>query len=94
MRGSFKNPTPGSSVSIAPEDKALALGQQADDLHDEAARRNFRVIIIKPDEVESVDLSVPDKARRHKFTFVGTEGGTTGEGGKTVGEWKVEELWP
>jgi pyridoxamine 5'-phosphate oxidase len=70
------------------------LGQKVSDLNDETARRNFRVIIIKPDEVEQVDLSVPDRARRWKFTYVGSTGGCTGERGEDVGEWKKEELWP
>jgi hypothetical protein len=70
------------------------LGQKVSDLNDETARRNFRVIIIKPDEVEQIDLSVPDRARRWKFTYVGPTGGRTGERGGDVGEWKKEELWP
>jgi len=63
-------------------------------LHHEVARRNFRVVIIKPNEVEQLDLTEPDKARRWKYTYVGTEGGQTGQRGETVGEWKKEELWP
>jgi hypothetical protein len=94
MRGSFRNPVPGSPVSIPPKDKNLGLGQQVNDLHDAVARKNFRVIIIKPDEVEQVDLTVPDRARRWKYTFVGPNGGETGARGKEVGEWQVEELWP
>jgi len=94
MRGSFKNPAPGTSVSVPPADKELSLGQKVNDLHDAVARKNFRVIIIKPNEVEQVDLSEPDKARRWKFTFVGNEGNVDGEKGQSVGEWKVEELWP
>jgi pyridoxamine 5'-phosphate oxidase len=93
MRGSFRNPVPGSPVSIPPSDKNLGLGQRVNDLQDEVARKNFRVIIIKPDEVEQVDLSVPDKSRRWKYTFVGPNGGETPRG-KEVGKWKVEELWP
>jgi pyridoxamine 5'-phosphate oxidase len=94
MRGSFRNPEPGSPVSIPPSDKNLGLGQQVNDLHDEVARKNFRIIIIKPDVVEQIDLSIPDKARRWKYSFVGPDGAKTGERGREVGEWKVEELWP
>jgi pyridoxamine 5'-phosphate oxidase len=93
MRGSFRNPVPGSPVSIPPSDTSLGLGQKVNDLHDEVARRNFRVIIITPHEVEQVDLTDPDKTRRWKYTFVGLNGGYTGGTGD-VGEWKVEELWP
>jgi pyridoxamine 5'-phosphate oxidase len=80
-------------VSIPPEDPSLSLGQQVNDLHDKVARKNFRVIIIKPDEVEQIDLSEPDKARRWKYTFVSSEGDST-QPGKDNGEWKMEELWP
>jgi len=90
MRGSFKNPPPGTKVSEVLEDKNLALGQKVDDLEDEASRKNFRVAVIIPEEVEQVDLSDPDKARRWKFTFVGEGKGENGQ----VGEWKMEELWP
>lgn len=72
----------------------MGLGQQVKGIDDETARKNFRVIILKADEVEQCDLSVPDKARRWKYTFVGPEGGSSDQPGKEVGEWKVEELWP
>ncbi|TVY86751.1 hypothetical protein LAWI1_G007210 [Lachnellula willkommii] len=91
MRGSFKNPMPGSSVSIPPSDKSLGLGQTVTDLNDKTARQNFRVVIIKPDEVEQLDLSEPDKARRWRFTYVGPHGDQRGD---ELGEWKKEELWP
>ncbi|KAF4618999.1 hypothetical protein G7Y89_g14850 [Cudoniella acicularis] len=94
MRGSFKNPAPGTPISIPPKDPSLRLGQKVTDLHDEVARRNFRVIIIRPNEVEQVDLSEPDKARRWLFTYVGPVGGYSGQQGEDVGEWKKEELWP
>lgn len=52
-----------------------------EDLNDPVARKNFRVIVIKPEEVEQLDLSDPAKARRQQYTYVD-------------GEWKHEELWP
>lgn len=95
MRGSFKNPAPGTPVSNPPGDKSLALGQKVSDLHDEVARKNFRVVIIRPDVVEQIDLTDPDKARRWKYTFVGGgEGGESLQHRNEVGEWNVEELWP
>ncbi|CAG8980026.1 hypothetical protein HYALB_00005200 [Hymenoscyphus albidus] len=95
MRGSFKNPAPGTPVSVPPEDKSLALGQKVWDLHDEAARKNFRVVIIRPELVEQVDLTEADKARRWQYTFVGgKEGGENLQHRSEVGHWKVEELWP
>lgn len=56
---------------------------KVDDLHDKYARKNFRVVVIKPEEVEQLDLSDPAKAFRHKFTY-----------NEDSGEWKMEELWP
>jgi pyridoxamine 5'-phosphate oxidase len=82
MRGSFKNPVPASSVSIPPHDPGLGQGQKVTDLHDEIARRNFRVVIIVPDEVDQVDLSDANRARRWQFTYDG------------LGSWKKEEVWP
>ncbi|TGO53634.1 hypothetical protein BCON_0120g00310 [Botryotinia convoluta] len=93
MRGSFKNPIPGTPVAQPPSDPNWKLGQKVTDLNDEASRKNFRVVIIKPVEIEQLDLSVPDKARRWRFTYVGPDG-DAGKGGEIIGEWKKEELWP
>ncbi|RAL65668.1 hypothetical protein DID88_005339 [Monilinia fructigena] len=90
MRGSFKNPIPGTAVSQPPNDPNWSLGQKVSDLNDEVARKNFRVVIIKPIEVEQLDLSVPDGARRWRFTYVGPNR----DDGENIGEWNKEELWP
>ncbi|KAH8602049.1 pyridoxamine 5'-phosphate oxidase-domain-containing protein [Bisporella sp. PMI_857] len=95
MRGSFKNPEPGSPVSIPVQDPELKLGQKVDDLHDEIARKNFRVVIIRPDNVDQVDLTDPARGRRWRYTYVGAAQGAPG--GKDVGEpseWTIEETWP
>ncbi|KAL8765411.1 MAG: hypothetical protein Q9209_007517 [Squamulea sp. 1 TL-2023] len=86
MKGSWRNPPPGTPVKGEP-DKDHQLGQKVTDLHDPIARSNFRVVVIKPDEVEATDLSNPETARRHKYTFV-----ANAQDGK--GEWIEEELWP
>lgn len=84
MRGSFKNPIPGSPVSEAPTNPGLRLGQKVTDLHDKIARENFRVIVIVPDEVDQVDLSDAERVRRWQFHF-------TNDG---PGAWNEEEVWP
>ena len=56
---------------------------KVEELDDEYARKNFRVVVIKPEEVEQLDLSDPAKAFRHRFTY-----------DESSGEWKMEELWP
>ncbi|KAI4119579.1 MAG: hypothetical protein LQ338_007250 [Usnochroma carphineum] len=86
MRGSWKNPPPGRPVRGEP-DQDHQLAQKVMDLEDPIARSNFRVVIIKPDEVEQTDISDPATARRWKYTFV-----ADAQDGK--GEWTKEELWP
>ncbi|KAL9126617.1 MAG: hypothetical protein Q9217_004355 [Psora testacea] len=90
MRGSWRNPPPGTPTHNQPPPKGHELGQKVTDLEDPIARENFRVVIIKPDEVEQLDISDPAKARRLLYTFVVNEE----EGKEGTGEWKVEELWP
>ncbi|PMB71181.1 hypothetical protein BM221_003648 [Beauveria bassiana] len=84
MRGSFRNPPPGTPISQAPG-PGLGLGQKVDDLHDEIARKNFRVLAIAPEQVDQVDLSDPERGRRwrHDLILSGDEG-----------TWKTTELWP
>lgn len=101
MRGTFKNPAPGSKVGVPVEKSGEALGQKVTGPldEDEVARKNFRVVVIRPVEVEQLELTEPDKARRWRFTYVGPEAGAKGgeadeEGKKVVGEWRQEELWP
>jgi hypothetical protein len=79
MRGSFRNPPPGTPITETPGE-GLRLGQTVDDLEDEISRRNFRVLVIVPEEVDRVDLSDPEKGRRWNY--------------KLEAEWKETELWP
>jgi pyridoxamine 5'-phosphate oxidase len=97
MRGMFKNPPPGEPVNdkskVGPGEK---LGQKAGHLEDEEiARKNFRVVIITPEEVEAVDLSDPAACKRWVWTLA-EENGRPGRGdsSRPVGEWNVVETWP
>ena len=54
-----------------------------EDLEDPVARANFRVVIIKPEIMESVDLSDPAKARRQVYKF-----------DESNGQWTHTECWP
>jgi pyridoxamine 5'-phosphate oxidase len=54
-----------------------------EDLEDPVARANFRVVIIKPEIMESVDLSDPAKARRQVYKF-----------DEINGQWTHTECWP
>ncbi|RKF57883.1 putative zn 2cys6 transcription factor protein [Golovinomyces cichoracearum] len=87
MRGTFKNPSPGAPISTPIRDRRLKLGQEVDDLHDEVARENFRVIIIKPYEVEKFYLGDLSDPKKLIYTYVGPESGE-------ADGWKDEEVWP
>ena len=89
MRGSWRQPAPGTPTEGKKAEECApafeGLGVKVMDLDDEIARRNFRVVVVKPVEVEQCWIKEPEKARRWLYTF-------REEGGK--GEWGVEELWP
>ena len=83
LLGTFAAPPPGQQVDKPYDDKHLALGEKVEDLHDPTARENFRVVIIRPNEVESVDLSDPKKSRRQVYKYDSANG-----------SWSHEECWP
>jgi hypothetical protein len=93
MRGSFKAPPPGTPVAYHTE-KGEGVGQRLDDLEDEVARKNFRVVVIVPDEVDQVDLSDELRPRRWLYVYRGVEGDSRLPGGEVVGEWEKVEVWP
>jgi hypothetical protein len=93
MRGSFKAPPPGTPVAYHTE-KGEGLGQRVDDLEDEAARRNFRVVVIVPDEVDQVDLRDELRPRRWLYVYRGADGESKLPGGEVIGEWEKVEVWP
>jgi pyridoxamine 5'-phosphate oxidase len=61
----------------------MKVGIKLDDLNDDIARKNFRVVVIKPESVEQTDLNDPDKARRYLYTY-----------DDDTGEWTMTEEWP
>jgi hypothetical protein len=93
MRGSFRAPAPGTPVAYH-TDKGAGLGQRLDDLEDEVARGNFRVVVIVPDEVDQVDLSDEMRPRRWLYVYRGVDGESKLPGGEFVGEWEKVEVWP
>lgn len=86
VAGSFKAPPPGRPTTEPHNDKSLELGAKVDGLHDEVARKNFRLVIIIPESVEQTDLSDPAKARRYLYTFDDSTQANAG--------WRTQELWP
>ncbi|KAG8167361.1 hypothetical protein KVR01_003050 [Diaporthe batatas] len=95
MRGSFKNPPPGAPRAQEPG-PGEGLGQKVGDelLGDEVARRNFRVVVIVPEEVDTWDGKDPDDQRRWVYTFVGPEAKATRPGGEVIAGWEKVEVWP
>lgn len=85
MRGSFRNPPPGRPVAEGQGGEGLGLGQTVEDLGDEIARKNFRVVVLAPDEVDRVDLSDSKRARRWRYRYVE---------GEEEQSWETTELWP
>lgn len=71
--------------SEAPSTPELKLNQKVEDLNDPIARENFRVLVIRPEEVERLDFSNPDDVRRTSWVFSGGEDGW---------KWEEIELWP
>lgn len=96
MRGSFKNPPPGQPIKEGVDGLGEKLGQSAGHLQDEElARKNFRVAIITPEQVEQVDLSDPANAKRWIWTLSQEHGGPGGhENATSVQEWNMIETWP
>jgi len=98
MRGTFKNPPPGKPLAQGADSDGEALGQKAGHLEEEElARKNFRVCIIAPEEVERVDLSDPNKSQRWLWTLsqeAGGPGKNDPSHSKTEGEWNMVETWP
>ncbi|KAL6898147.1 pyridoxamine 5'-phosphate oxidase domain-containing protein [Trichoderma evansii] len=84
MRGSFRNPPPGTPMTQEPE-PGLGLGQEVEDVDDALARKNFRVLVIVPETIDQVDLSDPKRARRWNHRAEVSESEIS---------WKTTELWP
>lgn len=97
MRGTFKNPPPGLPLAGGKDDKAgEGLGQKAGHLSEETlARKNFRVCIITPEQVEAVDLTDPANCTRQIWTLAKEAGGPGGsQPSESIGEWNKIETWP
>ncbi|EXJ80209.1 hypothetical protein A1O1_08351 [Capronia coronata CBS 617.96] len=97
MRGTFKNPPPGQPLREGKDDSAgEGLGQKAGHLSDEPlARKNFRVCIITPEQVEAVDLTDPANCIRQVWTLAEEAGGPGGpQPSESLGEWNLVQTWP
>lgn len=82
MRGTFRNPPPGTPRLQQAPRPGEGLGQRVDDPEDALARRNFLVCVIVPTEVDRVLLAADDP-RRWLYRFRAEDG-----------TWETVELWP
>ena len=74
-------PSPGRPQSQGKKDEEK-MGEKVTSNDHPVARKNFRVVVIRPQEVEMLDLN-PDSARRERYTYQSDNG-----------EWKQETTWP
>lgn len=81
--GSFKQPPPGQAKSKPYNDDEEKMGEKVESLDESVSRRNFRTVVIRPDEVEMLDLSNPDVSRRERYMY----------DAKTE-QWQMETTWP
>ncbi|KAJ5782244.1 hypothetical protein N7457_004018 [Penicillium paradoxum] len=86
-RGTFRNPPPGQPRSPIPSESDIGVGQKITDLHDPVARANFRVVVIRPEEVERLDLNNQEDGKRWVWKQTGQSNG----GGV---RWHEIEVWP
>ncbi|CAK7227380.1 hypothetical protein SCUCBS95973_006523 [Sporothrix curviconia] len=109
MRGSFRNPAPGQRRPARGTDgntqPGEGLGKPVDNGHldDPAARANFRVCVIVPQEVDQCDLSEGDDPRRWLYTYVGEDGdegavedraAKVRDADEIINGWAKKEVWP
>ncbi|KFY13343.1 hypothetical protein V492_03331 [Pseudogymnoascus sp. VKM F-4246] len=76
LKKGLAGPTPGE----------VSKGGEGEGFDEEKAKGNFRLVVVRPAEVECVDLTDPESSKRWIYTFVESDGGK--------GAWKREELNP
>ncbi|KAM5476132.1 putative pyridoxal 5'-phosphate synthase [Microsporum audouinii] len=86
MRGTFTQDLPGAPKS-GPAPVLRDGGEGLSDLNNPVARKNFRVVVIKPEEVEYIHDEGPGNNRNERFRW---ELGQS----DTSSTWKGEQLWP
>ncbi|KAK5709953.1 hypothetical protein LTS12_028035, partial [Elasticomyces elasticus] len=83
---SFKTPPPGQPKSQVPQDPDLKPGQKVHDIHDPVARKNFRVVVVRPEQVERLDLSDYENPQRRAWSLTPES--------TQPSQWEEIELWP
>lgn len=81
MRGTFKAPPPGMRKGLPFDEAHEKEGEKVEDLHEPTARSHFRVVVIRPFEVEMADLN-PESWNRMRYVF-----------DEKTGEWEQYETW-
>ncbi|EPS43705.1 hypothetical protein H072_2309 [Dactylellina haptotyla CBS 200.50] len=94
LRGSFRNPLPGAPKELGNGGLTPRSPIGDDELNQEVALSNFRVVVIEPTRVEFLDLEVPSKTI---WVPIGGEAEKTEnleKFGKVEGDWRAVEVWP
>ncbi|EZF29902.1 hypothetical protein TMEN_5929 [Trichophyton mentagrophytes] len=88
MRDTFRQALPGSPKS-GPAPELQNGGKGLVDLTDPVARKNFRVVVIKPEEVEYIHDEGPGNIRNERFRWK-----LVPSDSQYTWHWEEEQLWP
>lgn len=92
--GSFRIPSPGRPKSeVLLKEPFIDVGEKVHDVNDPHARKNYRVVVIIPADVERLDISDYEKPTRINWSFVEDKSASCG-GDERRGRWEETELWP
>ncbi|KAK6533309.1 hypothetical protein TWF694_002261 [Orbilia ellipsospora] len=94
LRGSFRNPLPGAPKELGTGGLTPKSPIGDEELNQEVALDNFRVVVIEPTRVEYLNLDGPLKL---VWVPVGGEAEKSemlGKFGKVDGDWREVEVWP
>lgn len=84
-KGCFSNPPPNKSTSTSKPNDTLKQAQNIEDLHHAPSRSNFRVVVVRPEVVECMNLAPPPESKRHVWSL---------RGGRDNAHWEEDERWP
>ncbi|KAF3902966.1 hypothetical protein ABW20_dc0102509 [Dactylellina cionopaga] len=94
LRGSFRNPLPGAPKELGDGGLQPKSPIGDDELNQEIALDNFRVVVIEPTRVEFLDLAVPSKTIWVPVGSDAEKDEKLGKFGKVTDGWREVEVWP
>ncbi|KAF3904193.1 hypothetical protein AA313_de0210099 [Arthrobotrys entomopaga] len=94
LRGSFRNPLPGAPKELGTGGLTPKSPIGDDELNQEVALDNFRVVVIEPTRVEYLDLEGPLKLIWVPVGGEAEKNEMLEKFGKVDGDWREVEVWP